>query len=779
MRIPFCLAIISALAHIPQSTIMCAAKVNTAEYSVYSTKAPKIKLSRELKKDTSEVKQLRDKLLALDKKYSVITQERLRLIKAPSIIDMNGLKKSQFETNHEYSLRIASVKQQNSLTLQKFNSQRASVFANIKFEKAKDRNSIYARISTLTTKEYHLKNIKVSLGFYNAVEEYFDASLPQFPYHDLTVPVDISIAKAFKANFSANNSAIIGINEVGDLILKSVAFEQAGRVYYGNIEYSKAKSSEYNDNKPVIASSERALLAPGLELTAVFVDPNGNGYLDANEQARFNVSIKNNGDGDALGVLLKARLNIKATEITYDPSRYVGNIPKGEMIKVQIHVSASSKVTVNQLAMGFSAKESNGFNPNPIEILFESKPLILPDLGLVDYGLSTATGENIIRPGVRSDIQIRIQNKGQGYARNINFKLITPSNVFFYPGSKKEYNDIQLGPGKYKDLEFSFTCNNNVGSTVDFKIDYKESHTKGSLPLSLEVDKAQQSIKQFTVSKENIAQIKIKDVSTISVDVEQEIPKAKSVNKKAIGVVFGIENYKEISDVTFAARDAKWIYKYFQDVLGIPKNRIYFKTNSDVSKAEFDKVLLNGGWIDKRVVTGETEVYFYYAGHGAPDIKQNKAYLIPYDGDPNYASQTGINLDDVYSRLNDIEAKSVTVFLDACFSGANRNNEMLLAGARPVFIDVDANVAGGITVFSAASAREISSAWPEKKHGLFSYFLMKGMQGSADINDDRQITIGELGEYIKENVPEMAGMLDREQTPELQSMNPEQVLIQF
>ena len=56
---------------------------------------------------------------------------------------------------------------------------------------------------------------------------------------------------------------------------------------------------------------------------------------------------------------------------------------------------------------------------------------------------------------------------------------------------------------------------------------------------------------------------------------------------------------------------------------------------------------------------------------------------------------------------------------------------------------------------------------------------MKGMQGDADINKDNQITIGELGEYIKENVPEMAGMLDREQTPELQSMNPEQALIQF
>ncbi len=537
--------------------------------------------------------------------------------------------------------------------------------------------------------------------------------------------------------------------------------------------------SEYVPNKPTLVSSERALLAPKLDLIAAFVDPNGNGYLEAEEQARFNVSIKNSGEGDALGVMLEASLNLDDPNIDYLKRVYVGNISKGEEKKVPIQISASSKVRVNQLAMAFSAKESNGFSPDPIEILFESKPLILPDLRLVDYGLTTAIDDNIIRPGVRTDIQVRIQNQGQGFADDIYFKIILPSNLFFDPGSQTEYQDIQLGPGKYKDLEFSFTCNNNVGAKVELKIDYKEAHTQGSLPLSLDVDKAQQSIKQFTVKRSKIASVEINDVSTISVDIEDDIPKAKTINKKAIGVVFGIEQYKDISDVTFATRDAKWIYKYFQDVLGIPKSRIYFRTNSDVSKAEFDKVLLSDGWLDKRVEAGETEVYFYYAGHGAPDIKQNKAYLIPYDGDPNYASQTGIKLDDIYSRLNALDAKSVTVFWDACFSGANRNNEMLLADARPVFIEVEEDVAGGITVFSAASARQISSAWPEKKHGLFSYFLMKGLQGEADTNKDKQITIGELGKYLDANISEMAGMLDREQTPELQSMNPEQVLIQF
>jgi uncharacterized caspase-like protein len=219
--------------------------------------------------------------------------------------------------------------------------------------------------------------------------------------------------------------------------------------------------------------------------------------------------------------------------------------------------------------------------------------------------------------------------------------------------------------------------------------------------------------------------------------------------------------------------------EYLQNTLGISENKIYLKTNDDVGKAEFDKVFSKDGWLEKRMNKGKTDLYFFYAGHGAPDIKEDKAFLIPYDGDPNYASQTGYALDDLYANLGRLNARTTTVFLDACFSGANRESEILLAGARPVFIEVEASAAGNVTVFSAAGGKEISSAWPEKKHGLFSYFLMKGMKGEADINGDKKLTVGELGDYIHENVSDMAGMLDREQTPGLETLDKNRVLVQY
>ena len=292
----------------------------------------------------------------------------------------------------------------------------------------------------------------------------------------------------------------------------------------------------------------------------------------------------------------------------------------------------------------------------------------------------------------------------------------------------------------------------------------------------MEVSKPQKTLQQMVVTGRELESIIMDDVATISVDVEIDIPRGKRNGNNDLAIVLGIESYKNVPGVSFAKRDAVWMKKYFESVLGIPANRIYYKTDSDVTLAVLNVAF--GGWLKKRLKK-DTNIFIYYAGHGAPDIKKNKAYLIPFDGNPNYAAETGIEMGAMYDQLSNLGAASVTVFLDACFSGANRNNEMLLADARPVFIEVDVSATRDVTVFSAAGGKEISSAWPEKKHGLFSYYLMKGMRGEADANEDKKITVGELGDYIKDNVSDMAGMLDREQTPGLETLNNEKVIINY
>ena len=92
---------------------------------------------------------------------------------------------------------------------------------------------------------------------------------------------------------------------------------------------------------------------------------------------------------------------------------------------------------------------------------------------------------------------------------------------------------------------------------------------------------------------------------------------------------------------------------------------------------------------------------------------------------------------DIFNTIKSMNPKSVTIFLDACYSGQTREKDMILADARPItIVHEEDSVPEDFTVFSASSGSEISGSLPEADHGLFNYFLMKGLEGDADENKD-------------------------------------------
>ena len=126
-----------------------------------------------------------------------------------------------------------------------------------------------------------------------------------------------------------------------------------------------------------------------------------------------------------------------------------------------------------------------------------------------------------------------------------------------------------------------------------------------------------------------------------------------------------------------------------------------------------------------------------------------------------------------------MQPKSVTVFLDACYSGETREKEMILANTRRIVaVPLENDVPENFTIFSASSGSETSSSLPEASHGLFSYFLMKGLEGNADKNKDKKITSGELYSYVRDRVSKQAARLGVIQTPQLQG-DENRVLVEF
>ena len=143
---------------------------------------------------------------------------------------------------------------------------------------------------------------------------------------------------------------------------------------------------------------------------------------------------------------------------------------------------------------------------------------------------------------------------------------------------------------------------------------------------------------------------------------------------------------------------------------------------------------------------GEAKVIFYYAGHGIPNETDKSAYLLPVDG---YGSnvETGYSLKELYAALSEHPAKSVTVFLDACFSGTKREGDML-ASARGVAIKVSETVPeGNMVVFSAAQGDETAYPYKNQGHGIFTYFVLKKLQetkGNTSLEDLSKYVINQV-----------------------------------
>jgi hypothetical protein len=254
------------------------------------------------------------------------------------------------------------------------------------------------------------------------------------------------------------------------------------------------------------------------------------------------------------------------------------------------------------------------------------------------------------------------------------------------------------------------------------------------------------------------------------VDVDGAIPTVPVRNYDAVAVVIGNRSYSnpDVPEVAYADNDADAVRKYLIHMLGFREDNILFLKNA--VKADFERIFgtraVGQGKLFNMVKPNKSDVFIYYSGHGAPDLKTKKAYFMPVNSDPNYILIDGYPLDVFYTNLEKVPAKSVTVILDACFSGGSQKG-MIIKNASPMYIDVEMSLIGGqFNLLTSASGDQISSWYPEGKHSLFTYYFLHAIRGEADGNKDRKVTVREVQDYINENVPYMARRkYGREQTP--------------
>ena len=273
--------------------------------------------------------------------------------------------------------------------------------------------------------------------------------------------------------------------------------------------------------------------------------------------------------------------------------------------------------------------------------------------------------------------------------------------------------------------------------------------------------------------------IEIKEKKVVEKFEKLDPSKIKKIIKpNRIAIIFGIESYTEAPMATFANKDAKYFAEYVKRGFGVSPNNIKVLVDKDASLIKSFTVLSK--WLPGKIQKDVTEVIIFFAGHGLATPNGKELFLLAHDSDPDLLSRTALSRLEMFDEISKLKPKSVIMFLDTCYSGTSRDDKTLLASARPVRIlsSGEANIPENFTIFSASQLDQISSGFKKAKHGMFSYYLMKGLEGKADANNDKKITSGELLVYMDKNISQRALELGRQQNPSLAG-DPDKILMSY
>ncbi len=234
-------------------------------------------------------------------------------------------------------------------------------------------------------------------------------------------------------------------------------------------------------------------------------------------------------------------------------------------------------------------------------------------------------------------------------------------------------------------------------------------------------------------------------------------------------IVVGIQDYEGLPSADYAERDATAVRDHLL-AMGYPERNVVLLTGRSAGRAAMEKYLES--WLPERVDAG-SRVFFYFSGHGAPDVASSSAYLLPWDGDPKFLGNTAYPVKRLYGSLNALKAKQVLVALDACFSGAG-GRSVLPKGARPLITKLDtANGSlGKLVVLAAAGADEITGSLDKEGHGAFTYYMLAGLNARGG-----DATAKQLYDYLVPKVEDAARADNRDQRPRLLSSTPDGALV--
>jgi hypothetical protein len=331
----------------------------------------------------------------------------------------------------------------------------------------------------------------------------------------------------------------------------------------------------------------------------------------------------------------------------------------------------------------------------------------------------------VLEGGERVRVRVDVVNTSSGPVHDATASLTgTPSILAQFPATTLAVPTLQ--PGETKSLEFVATLPPTVQSQkAELHVVVAESGGAAAAP------------------SQTLA-LTIQPTGVKSDDVDQIPAPADGFHQPHTFLVsIGIGSYRDsrILPRKYASLDAEMVASYFQSLGGLPASNVRVLQDWKALRPDIDEALLD--WLPPHV-TKDSVVIVYFAGQ-AIVAPTGEVFLVPYEGSPSTTARL-YPLKDLESALSRLKAKQTLLLFDGMVSRQHSDPKGKTAAPRWD--------SGTGTTIRLIGGEGFSKGLEDDKHrhGLFTYYLLRGLRGEADTNRDGEVTLGEVAAYVSQKV---------------------------
>jgi Caspase domain len=396
------------------------------------------------------------------------------------------------------------------------------------------------------------------------------------------------------------------------------------------------------------------------------------------------------------------------------------------------YLGTSSKIVdAAQARKAGSPKAPAAIAPQPAIPHPASSPVDEPASVIFRALVRTENRTQVLQTGEAVAIEFEVKNEGPGTARAVELSVAAMPPLIERIPDMVSVGDLQSGQVKHV--------------TLDGKVGLVKDTVPAELTLTL---RAGSPSVQLPSPKKFVLVVKpgsATEIVALPVDVDQ-LPKRTSLLKqpRAVGIVIGVGQFREsgIARVKYAARDAEVMATYLKTIGGIPSERVRTLVDTHALKADLAELLEE--WLPKQV-DPTTVVYISFTGRGVVDATTGAVSVMLFDSTAMSGSRL-YSLRRLRDSLAALPIQRAVVMLDLSLEWAP--GKEATEGAAPLWRQ-EANGKEKIMWMIGNRAVRDAPSYDQGRHGMFTYQLLKGLSGEADLDKNGTILAGELCTYTK------------------------------